>query len=147
MTACAQITKLCADNTQPKALTCQTLGANGVESACLTGLDGCLAQCDDHIQSPCSGLCNSPSPFSVPDGTIFDSGPLGTGAACFETESELASGSCSGFDGDRTLTINGRPMSCGKDRKWAYPLPPQRHYGYCIQTTAGNSPNASFKAW
>jgi spore coat protein A, manganese oxidase len=147
MTACAQVTKLCADNTQPAALTCQTLGANGVESACLTGLDNCLAQCDDQRPSPCSGLCNNPSPFTVADGTVFNSGSLGTGATCFETESEIASGSCSGLNYNRTLTVNGREMSCRNNQKWAYPLPTQRNYGYCIQTTAGNSPNASFKVW
>jgi hypothetical protein len=48
-TACAQLQNLCADNTSPAALTCQTLGAAANEPACLTGLAGCLAQCDDYV--------------------------------------------------------------------------------------------------
>ncbi|MGH2901390.1 MAG: carbohydrate-binding protein, partial [Solirubrobacteraceae bacterium] len=145
MTACGQITKLCADNTQPAALTCQGVGAAGDENACLTGLDGCLAQCDEHVQSPCSGLCNAPTSFSVGDGTVFQSGPLGTGAACFETESELFSGSCRNLGPNRTLTINGKTETCNNS-DWPYPLPPQRNHGYCIQVNADGSPNASFQA-
>jgi spore coat protein A, manganese oxidase len=91
-TACAQITQFCADNTQPAALTCQGQGAAGDEAACLTALDGCLAQCDEPVVSPCSGLCNAPSVFTVPDGTTFSSGPLGNGPACFETDSEIFTG-------------------------------------------------------
>lgn len=145
MTACGQITKLCADNTQPAALTCQSVGAAGDENACLTGLDGCLAQCDDHVQSPCSGLCNAPTRFSVADGTVFQSGALGTGAACFETESELFTGSCRNFNPTRPLTVNGKVQACnGND--WPYPLPPQRNNGYCIQVPADGSPTASFQA-
>jgi hypothetical protein len=37
-------------------------------------------------------------------------------------------------------------MNCN-NAPWPYPLPPQRNHGYCIQTTAGNSPNASFRAF
>jgi spore coat protein A len=145
MTACGQITQLCADNTQPAALTCQTLGSGGDENACRTGLDGCLAQCDDHVQSPCSGLCNSPTKFTVADGTTFNSGPLGTGAACFETESELFTGSCRNLGPARTLTVNGKPQSCNGGN-WPYPMPPQRNNGYCVQVNADGSPNASFQA-
>jgi spore coat protein A, manganese oxidase len=145
MTACGQITKLCADNTQPAALTCQSTGSAGDENACLAGLDGCLAQCDDHVQSPCSGLCNSPTRFSVADGRVFQSGALGTGAACFETESELFTGSCRNFSPNRPLTVNGKVQACnGND--WPYPMPAQRNNGYCIQVPADGSPNASFQA-
>jgi len=144
-TACAQLSQFCSDDTQPDALACETLGNNGDEAACLTGLDGCLAECDEHLQSPCSGLCSNPSSFTVPDGVAFDSGAIGTGAGCFETESEILTGSCSGLANGRQLTLNGKVMPCnGND--WAYPLPPQRNYGYCIQVTAGNGPNASFEA-
>jgi hypothetical protein len=143
--ACGQLTNLCSDNTQPDALTCQALGAANDEAACLTGLDGCLAECDDNVQTPCSGLCNNPTAFSVPDGTTFQSGSLGTGAACFETEAEILSGTCQNLGG-RTLTVNGKPMACNGSN-WTYPLPPQRNHGYCIQVTAGSGSNGSFRAF
>jgi spore coat protein A, manganese oxidase len=145
MTACAQITKLCSDDTQPAALTCQTLAAGNDDTACRAGLDGCLAQCDEHVQSPCSGLCNSPTPFTVADGAVFNSGPLGTGAACFETESELFTGSCRNFPSSRRLTINGKVQRCDGSN-WNYPLPTQRNNGYCIQVNADGGPSASFQA-
>ena len=144
--ACGQLSTLCSDDTAPDALTCEATGLAGDQNACGASLDGCLAECDQHVQSPCSGLCNGPTPFSVADGTQFQSGPLGTGAACFETESEILSGTCSNFQGNRRLTINGRQVSCNGSN-WSYPLPPQRNYGYCIQVTAGSGSNASFKAF
>jgi spore coat protein A len=146
MTACAQITKLCADDTQPDALTCQATAATGDEAVCLTSLDGCLAECDEHLQSPCSGLCNNPTAFGVLDGTLFQSGPLGTGAACFETESELFTGRCTNFPSNRRLTVNGKVQKCD-NRNWDYPLPPQRNNGYCIQVNADGGPSASFQVW
>ena len=146
MTACGQITKLCADNTTPAALTCQNTGAAGVEATCLTSLDGCLAQCDENIQSPCSGLCNAPTSFTVPDGTTFSSGALGQGAACFETTSELLTGRCADLGPGQQLIINGKVQHCD-GTNWDYPLPSQRNYGYCIQTTPGTGASASFQAW
>jgi hypothetical protein len=146
MTACAQITQLCADNTQPAALTCQATAAAADETACLAGIDGCLAQCDEPVQSPCSGLCNAPSAFSVPDGATFSSGPLGNGGACFETESELFTGKCSGMPPGRQLTINGKPQRCNGDI-WDYPMPTQRNHGYCIQVAPGPGASASFQTW
>lgn len=145
MTACAQITKLCADNSQPAALTCQGVGAANDENACLTSLDGCLAQCDEPVRSPCSGLCNAPTSFTVADGAAFSSGPIGTGAACFETESQLFTGRCHAFAG-RKLTVNGKVQDCSGDN-WDYPMPTQRNNGYCIQVTAGGPPMASFQTW
>jgi spore coat protein A len=146
MTACGQLTQLCADDTQPAALTCQATGAANVEATCLTQLDGCLAQCDEHVQSPCSGLCNNPTSFTVADGTIFQSGALGAGPGCFESEAELASGTCTGFSGGRQLRVNGKLMNCN-NAPWPYPLPAQRNNGYCIQTTTGGSSNASFRVF
>ena len=58
--------------------------------------------------------------------------------------SELLTGTCTGL-GTRTLTINGKLQRCDGSN-WAYPLPSQRNYGYCIQTTAGAGATASFTA-
>jgi len=143
--ACAQITKLCANNTQPDALDCQGIGAGGDNVACLDNLDFCLAECDEDIRSPCSGLCENPNTFTVPDGKTFKSGALGNGAACFATESELLTGTCTGLGNGRTLTVNGKIQKCDGSN-WVYPMPPQRNYGYCIQTTAGGGSSASFTA-
>ncbi len=148
MTACGQLAEFCADDTGSSAgAACFALGQAGDEAACLgeeaEDLMRCLSVCEPVHPMPCSGLCNDPVEFSVPDGTTFQSGPLGTSATCHQTTSELLTGSCSGFASGRTLTVNGRNMDCNGD--WPYPLPPQRNHGYCIQTTAGSSP-ASFSA-
>jgi FtsP/CotA-like multicopper oxidase with cupredoxin domain len=146
MTACAQISKLCADNTQDDALTCQGIGADNDDAACGENLDFCLAECDEDLRSPCSGLCANPTSFTVPDGTTFRSGALGTGAACFETTSELLTGTCTGLGAGRQITVNGKVQVCD-GTNWVYPMPSQRNYGYCIQTTAGTGgASASFTA-
>ncbi len=142
--ACAQLRKLCADNTDDFSLSCQDLGAADVDSDCLDGLGDCLATCDDPVQSPCSGLCNNPSSFTVPDGTTFHSGALGNGAACFETTSEIVTGSCTGLGSGRQLTINGKVEPCNGSN-WATPLTGQRHFGYCIQTNSGSGSSATFQ--
>jgi hypothetical protein len=107
----------------------------------------CLSVCEPVHATPCSGLCNDPVAFSVPDGSTFQSGGLGNGATCHETTSELLSGACKDFAGGRKLTINGREIDCdSRESGFGYPLPPQRHEGYCIQTTAGEQ-RASFTAF
>jgi FtsP/CotA-like multicopper oxidase with cupredoxin domain len=135
--ACAQLRTLCADNTDDNGTSCQDTGAADVDADCVDTLDFCLAVCDENVRSPCSGLCNNPTSFTVPDGTTFRSGALGTGAACFETTSEIVTGSCTGLTG-RTLTINGKVEPCN-NANWATPLTGQRNFGYCIQTTAGTA--------
>jgi spore coat protein A, manganese oxidase len=145
MDACGQLAEFCADDTAPDAVTCESLGLAGDETACLAGLDGCLAECDQSVQSPCSGLCNNPTAFTVPDGTTFQSGALGSGAGCFETEAEILNGTCTNMQG-RQLTLNGKPMPCN-GQNWSYPLPTQRNHGYCIQVTAGGNPGASFRTF
>jgi FtsP/CotA-like multicopper oxidase with cupredoxin domain len=145
-TACGQLQEFCHSATDPAATQCHDVGHAGDEAACGAELASCLAVCDHAHANPCSGLCADPVLFSVADGTDFQSGQLGTGEACFATTSELASGSCWGFAGDRQLTVNGRPMPCGAGN-WPHPLPTQRHHGYCIQATAGNQPWAGFATW
>jgi len=142
--ACPQLSKFCAGNSDPNAQACASLGAANVDADCLDSLEDCLAVCDVNVQSPCSGLCNNPTSFKVPDGTTFNSGALGNGAACFETTSEIVTGSCTGLGSGRQLTLNGKVEPCN-GANWATPLTGQRHFGYCIQTTAGSGSSASFQ--
>ena len=151
MTACGQLAEFCADDAGSQVgAECLALGQAGDEAACLgeeaEGLMGCLSVCEAVHPSPCSGLCNNPTTFTVPDNGNFQSGNLGTGATCHETTSELLSGTCWEFASGRRLTVNGRTMPCSGGN-WPYPLPPQRNMGYCIQATAGNQPWAGFATW
>lgn len=149
-TACGQLAEFCEGNPDPTAADCVATGQAGDEGMCLAELSGCLAVCQPEPEpSPCAGLCADPVAFSVPDGGNFQSGDLGTGPTCHETTSEIVTGNCSEFAGGRQLLINGREMNCN-DGNWVpegEPLPPQRHLGYCIETTAGDHPWASFSAW
>jgi len=139
LTACGQISQFCTGNTSATATSCVATGQAGDETACLGQLSSCLNTCQPAVHmSPCSGLCANPIAFSVPDGTTFSSGSVGSGAACYETLAQIDSGTCSNPD-HRTLTVNGVAEQCN-GRGWPAPLPPQRNEGYCIQTSAGGSP-------
>ncbi|HEX5100774.1 MAG TPA: carbohydrate-binding protein [Polyangiaceae bacterium] len=144
MTACGQLAELCHDGATPGAVACHATGHAGDEPTCLAQLSTCLAACDGgmhgHAGSPCSGLCSNPVSFTVPDGTTFDSGALGTGEVCYETTSELVTGDC--LPGSRPLSVNGHAMVCN-GLAWTVALPTQRHHGYCIQVPPG-SPSVSF---
>jgi len=144
-TACAQLAQFCADDTGvPAGATCLATGQAGVEATCLAQLATCLPVCEPVHATPCAGLCNNPITFTVADGANFQSGPLGTGATCHQTTSEIFSGTSSSFVGPRQLTVNGKVMPLNGN--WSK-LPTQRHEGYCIQTTAGNNSFASFSAF
>jgi FtsP/CotA-like multicopper oxidase with cupredoxin domain len=173
MTACGQLAQFCQGNSLPEAKACLAAGQAGNESVCLgqigngfqgdnnllpdggiipnggetaPGLSQCLSDClATTIATPCSGLCNNPVEFTVADGSNFQSGNLGTGATCFETTSRLAGGESSSFVAPRDLTINGRVEPTNGN--WTVPLPPLRHDGYCIQTTAGSNSFAAFSAF
>ena len=82
--------------------------------------------------------------FTVADGSNFQSGNLGSGPACFETQSRLAGGASSGFASGAEITVNGRVQP--QNASFNTPLPPLRHNGYCIQTTGRNNRSASFSA-
>jgi hypothetical protein len=145
MTACGQLAEFCADDSGvPAGATCLATGQAGVEASCLTSLASCLAVCTEtHHATPCSGLCSNPISFTVPDFSNFQSGPIGTGAACYETTSEILNGSSSSFVAPRQLTVNGRVMPLNGN--FPVPLPTQRNHGYCIQTTPGNNSFAAFQ--
>jgi hypothetical protein len=146
LNACGQLAQLCHDGTDPVAVACHDTGHDGNETECAADLRSCLAVCDHAHPTPCSGLCNNPVEFSVADGANFQSGALGTGAGCFETHSQIASGNCTNFTGGRELTVNGETQVCN-GTNWAQPLPPQRSHGYCIQASAVNQPYAAFTAF
>jgi len=146
MTGCGQFAELCHDGASPGAVACHDLGHVGNESACLAQLTTCLAACAGgehaHAGSPCSGLCANPVSFSVADGSTYASGDLGSSAVCYETTSELITGTCT--PAARNLTVNAVPMTCNSSNEWAVPLPTQRHHGYCIQADAGPPSEVSF---
>jgi hypothetical protein len=145
MTACGQLAQFCQGISSPVATQCLADGQAGADSVCAPELSTCLSDCETTKARPCSGLCPNPAVITVPDGTVFHSGPLGNGASCFETTSKLASGTSSGFAGPRQLTVNGRAEPL--NRSWHVPLPPQRNDGYCIQVTQSNGDSgASFSA-
>jgi hypothetical protein len=161
MTACGQLAQFCQGNPLPEAQQCLALGQAGNEANCLgqigngfqgvfsgpaIGLSQCLSDClATTLATPCSGLCNDPVQFTVADGSTFQSGNLGTGPACFETQSRIAGGASSGFASAAALTVNGRVEPA--NASFTTPLPPMRHNGYCIQTTGKNAKAASFSAF
>jgi FtsP/CotA-like multicopper oxidase with cupredoxin domain len=152
--ACGQLTAFCQDNSLPFAQQCLAAGQAGNQTTCLgalgsgprgtpnVGMSECLSDCVPALPTPCAGLCNNPTAFSVAANGTFQSGNLGTGAACFETQSRLTMGESSSFVAPRQLTVNGRPEPL--DGNWNSPLPPLRHNGYCIQTTPGSNSFAAF---
>ena len=156
--ACGQLKQFCQGNNQTFGQACLAAGQAGNESVCLgslgsgqrgapnVGMNECMSDCQATLlPTPCSGLCNNPVVFTVAANGNFQSGSIGTGATCFETQSRLALGNSSEFAGTQTISVNGRVQPSNTD--WKYPLPPMRHNGYCIQTTAGGNSFASFAAW
>ncbi len=143
--ACGQLARFCQGNSDPRIVQCRSDGQAGNETTCTNEIEPCLSLCQPQQATPCSGLCNNPTRFSVADGSNFQSGNLGTGASCFETTSRLFQGESSSFAAGKTLMVNGRtePMN----GNWNYPLPPMRNDGYCIQVSAGNNSFAAFAAW
>jgi hypothetical protein len=69
----------------------------------------------------------------------FGSGPLGTGAGCFQTETQIHGGNCSNFAAGRTLSINGVAQSCNN-----FVIPATRVGGYCIVVGSGDASFAAF---
>ena len=156
--ACGQLKQFCQGNSAPLAQQCLAAGNAGNQTTCLgsigsgqrgtpnVGISECASDCLENVlATPCSGLCNNPVVFTVADGSNFQSGNLGTGATCFETQSRLALGEDSSFVAPRQITVNGRAQVLNQN--WIAPLPPMRHNGYCIQTTPGQNSFAAFSVW
>jgi hypothetical protein len=100
------------------------------------------SQRENSTGSPCAAFCSNPTVFNSNN---YQSGDLGANATCHETTGELNGGVCGNFAGARQLFVNGVPMPCN----WApWPsLPAAQNGGYCITTTSGNYPWASFATW
>jgi FtsP/CotA-like multicopper oxidase with cupredoxin domain len=157
-TPCGQLAQFCQGNPNPFAQQCLAAGQAGDQPTCLgsigsgargtpnVGMSECTSDClATVLPTPCSGLCNNPVVFSVADNSNFQSGNLGTGARCFETQSRLALGESTNIVAPRQLTINGRVEP--QTGNFTYPLPPMRHNGYCIQVTPGNQSYGAFAVW
>jgi spore coat protein A len=144
-TACGQLAQFCQGNSDPRIVQCRADGQAGNNTTCINEIEPCLSFCQPQQATPCSGLCNNPTRFSVADGSNFQSGNLGTGASCFETTSRLFQGESSSFAAGKSLMVNGRTEPLNGN--WNYPLPPMRNDGYCIQVSAGNNSFAAFAAW
>jgi hypothetical protein len=153
-TACAQLKQFCQGSSNTFVQQCLATGQAGDETACLgsigagqrgapnVGMTQCMSDCLSALPTPCAGLCNNPVVFNVAGDGNFQSGNLGTGATCFETQSRLISGEATNIVAPRQITVNGRPQN--PNGNWSLPLPPLRHNGYCIQTTAGNQSYGAF---
>ncbi len=95
-------------------------------------------------QGPCAGICANPVQFTI--GTNgYQSGNLGSNATCHETTSALHGGTCGNFVSPRALSVNGVPQTCNWNNWSSLPSPVRG--GYCITTTSGNNPWASFSLW
>ena len=66
--------------------------------------------------TPCAGLCANPTEFTI-NGS-FQSGPIGTGATCYETKSVVHGGNCGNFASPRSLQVNGTTETCN-NQNWA----------------------------
>ncbi|MFC1642107.1 hypothetical protein ACFL5O_05380 [Myxococcota bacterium] len=102
---------------------------------------GTATVCENNlcIDRPCLGLCSNP----IVSSQAPKANPLGTDEACYETTASLSFFVCGNFS-DRTLTINGVPVTCN-DRSFSV-LPAIRAQGYCIHATAGGYAYAYFES-
>jgi hypothetical protein len=125
-----------------------TLSCSDDNDSCTT--DVCSAGACTHPSNntcstgstPCAGLCTNPIVFTK---SSYNSGNIGTGAACYQTTAALNGGVCGNLASGRKLTVNGVQMSCAAN--WPTPLPAKRNGGYCVQTSAGNFAWAFFSTW
>jgi hypothetical protein len=95
---------------------------------------------------PCAGLCTPATQFKFTSGTTYQSGDLGTTAACYETTTTLTiqGGGCSNCTVSspaRTVKING--ATAANNGSWTS-IPAKINGGYCIQITAGNPAYTQF---
>lgn len=134
----------------PTALaTTATFSAPGSYTLRLTASDGAASSNDDVVikvsggDDPCAGICANPINFSISN--RYQSGPLSTGARCYQTTSPIRGGKCGFFASPRTLQVNGTVEPCTGDA-WST-IPAKVNGGYCIQISAGRYPYAYFSAW
>ena len=85
--------------------------------------------------------CNSIHPTT----SSYQSGALGTGTICRQTTQKVVGGNCGNFAGGRTLSVNGKVMTCN-GANWSS-IPAPRNGGYCVTTTAGKHSYAYFTTY
>jgi hypothetical protein len=88
--------------------------------------------------NPCASYCSNPTVYTTAQ---YNSGNLGTGAACRETTANLSGGNASNMS-SRVVTVNGVTMN---QSNFTYPA--KVNGGYCIQVTAGSPDYAAFATW
>jgi hypothetical protein len=113
----------------------------------------CTTSCVNGVcATPCTGICSNPINFTIDGGgkCTYGTNPqgscaspqLGTGVACYQTNSVLSGGNCASFVSPRTLSLNGTVNGCG-----GWTIPARLNGGYCISTTAGDNSYAQFTVW
>ncbi|MEO8921035.1 MAG: hypothetical protein ABI488_26705 [Polyangiaceae bacterium] len=117
--------------------TCNVNG-NCLSNSCQGGV--CVAG-----GSPCAGFCSNPQSINWNSGTTYQSGNLGTGVVCRETNAFVRGGNCGNFTGGRQLSVNGQAEPCN-NQPWPS-MPPPVNGGYCVRTTAGNFDYAYVTLW
>ncbi len=118
--------------TDSNAGTGGTGGATGTGATGGTG--GTPVSTVSAAPGPCSSFCSSPVVMSTQS---FQSGSLGTAAACHQTTFPITSYTMAYMTG-RTFSINGKAVP------GPGPLPPKVNGGYCFQASAGGFAVASF---
>ena len=95
---------------------------------------------------PCAALCTPATDFKFTSGTTYQSGNLGTTAACYEVATTLTiqgggCNNCTIATPARTVKING--STAINNGSWTS-IPAKVNGGYCIQISAGSPDYTSF---
>jgi hypothetical protein len=88
---------------------------------------------------PCAAYCSSPINIGSQS---FNSGNIGTGAACYQSSYPIAGGNSSNMSG-RTFTVNGQSVSTNAN----FNPPAKVNGGYCFQVGSGGLSYAAFTTW
>jgi Ricin-type beta-trefoil lectin domain len=105
-----------------------------IQAGMYTGTAGSGGSGSSGGTNPCASYCTNPVNMSAQS---FQSGNVGTAAACYQTTFPLAGFQSSNMTG-RTFTINGQTTST---------LPAKVNGGYCFVASAGGYSYASFSTW
>jgi hypothetical protein len=89
--------------------------------------------------NPCAAYCSNPVTMTAQS---FNSGNIGTAAACYQSSFPIGGFSIANTTG-RTFLVNGQVFSGSATQT----LPPKTNGGYCFQATAGGYSYASFMTW
>ena len=131
-----------ACNHQNNTASCPDDGNACTSDVCASGVCTHPSNNTCSNNTPCSAYCSNPVTFSS---SSYQSGNLGTQATCHQTTATLNGGVCGNFASSRTLSVNGKQMTCNNGN-WSA-LPAKVNGGYCITTTAGDQAWAYFSTW